>query len=427
VETIHPGITRASGSPIEVCQHWLAAPETPGEALLLVDFELSCYWLADNSPVSLTAVYCRQATVLRVAVTDRQLHCHGEPPLAQFDDWVSSAGLFVAQQGQPLPLEPVAVAKPWGRELWYTGVEQRGVSAVGRDGVESPLPWLMAVLPQGQGAVPLILLKILQPYNEPVRGDLYFELHREKREVYVVTHVDEQAWPDGVGYLRYGFSADKLARYPDDKAFRTDYLSAVQAYEAVRRSIDAMPREELATSEVLHREARLRNAMDDFTYLRPVIAGEVIAVPLLLPHALQHGVHAVEFQTPVYEREILSFAQRVLTQEHWDTAAALDSMQLLAPPDPAPLLLQQGPGLRLERVAEFEDFQVRRLTLARGVSLSYEVVADYCLLLVIAGQIELGDTLYGAEQAALLPAGWGGQLAALQPAPELVLLLATPG
>jgi len=80
-------------------------------------------------------------------------------------------------------------------------------------------------------------------------------------------------------------------------------------------------------------------------------------------------------------------------------------MQLLAPSDPAPLLLQQGPGLRLERVAEFEDFQVRRLTLARGVSFSYEVVAHYCLLLVIAGQIELGDTLYGPNRRPCCPQG----------------------
>jgi hypothetical protein len=425
--TIHPGITRTSGSPIELCQHWLATPETPVEALLVVDFELSRYWLADNSPVSLTAVYCRQATALRVAVTDRQLHSNGENPLAQFDDWVSGAGLFVAQQGQPLPLQPAVIAKPWGRELWYSGVEQRGVSAVGRDGIAVPLPWLMAVLPQNRDAVPLILLKILEPYSEPVRGDLYFELHREKREVYVVTDVDEQAWPDGVGYLRFGFSADKIALYPDEKAFRLDYLSAVQAYEGVRRSIDAMPQGEEATAEVLDQEVRLRTAMDNFTHLRPVVPGEVIAVPLLLPHALQHGVRVVEFQTPVYEREILSFAQRVLTQEHWDTATVLEQMQLLAPPDSAPLLLQQGPGLRLERVAQFEDFEIRRLTLAQGASFSYEVLADYCLLLVIAGQIELGDTLYTAEQAALLPAEWAGQLAALQPAPELVLLLATPG
>jgi len=425
--TIHPGITRTSGSPIELCQQWLATPETPGEALLVVDFELSRYWLTDNSPVSLTAVYCRQAAALRVAVTDRQLHCNGEKPLAQFDDWVSGAGLFVAQLGQPLPLQPTVIAKPWGRELWFSGVEQRGVSAVGRDGIAVPLPWLMAVLPQNRGAVPLILLKILQPYSEPVRGDLYFELHREKREVYVVTHVDEQAWPDGVGYLRFGFSADKIARYPDEKAFRLDYLSAVQAYEGVRRSIDAMPQGEEASAEVLDQEARLRSAMDSFTHLRPVVPGEVIAVPLLLPHALQHGVRVVEFQTPVYEREILSFAQRVLTQEHWDTATVLEQMQLLAPPDPASLLLQQGPGLRLERIVQFEDFEIRRLTLAQGASFSYEVLADYCLLLVIAGQIELGDTLYGAEQAALLPAEWAGQLAALQAAPELVLLLATPG
>src|SRR5690606_10110912 len=82
------------------------------------------------------------------------------------------------------------------------------------------------------------LLKILDPLPEEVFGDLYFELHQEKREVYVVTHVDAGAWPDGCGAIRFGFNQAERQKAPSDEDFRQQFLRAVADYEQVRRIID---------------------------------------------------------------------------------------------------------------------------------------------------------------------------------------------
>ena len=41
----------------------------------------------------------------------------------------------------PLELETVSIQKPWGQEIWYSGIEKRGVSTV----KSVPLPWLLSV------------------------------------------------------------------------------------------------------------------------------------------------------------------------------------------------------------------------------------------------------------------------------------------
>ena len=251
----------------------------------------------------------------------------------------SRYGAIQIALNRPLLLAPVTVAKPWGREIWFTGIEARGQAGVYGEGGILPLPWLLEVAaPEvlGVESSALNLLKILDPLPEPVYGDLYFELHEEKREVYVVTAVDRRCWPNGVGAIRYGFDPAVRAHYPSDAAFRRAYLESVQAYEAVRDRIQAVEdswrTEEgyglrdpvpAATSrrwraalppDLRRLEAERRRIMEGFTLLRPLRVGDVVQVPLRLPHALQHGVRTVEFQTPVYERRILSFAQKVLTQ-----------------------------------------------------------------------------------------------------------------
>ena len=40
---------------------------------------------------------------------------------------------------RPFELETVSIQKPWGQEVWYSGIEQRGVSTV----KSVPLPWLL--------------------------------------------------------------------------------------------------------------------------------------------------------------------------------------------------------------------------------------------------------------------------------------------
>ena len=392
----------------------------------------------------LVALYCVSADRLCVAVTDQRLSADGTSPTVQFDRWVALYQLVSAVPGAPLPLLPEYIAKPWGQEIWYTGVEQRAVcnfgAGLGRvshggasddqtPGGRTPIPWLQAVLPDdaaGTAGQPLVLLKILDPLPQAVAGDLYFELHEQKREVYVVTHVDESAWPDGVGYIRYGFDPGRRARSASDQVFRADYLAAVQAYEDVRRALDALPEGAKPSSAQLAQEQQLRNSMNGFTHMHPLRAGDVVVVPLLLPHALQHGVRTIEFQTPVYERKILSFAQRVLTQDHWDTGSVLAQM-LLTPPMAEPFTgLIELDGVRVERIVDFPDFEVRRVRLEDGACLKVERINDYALVMVVEGELVLDGSHYSAEQALLLPRGWQDRLSPANPAQPLVLLLALP-
>ena len=394
--------------------------------MLLVEFELPQYWLGGSPSLSLTALYYRDAAGLQVAVTEQPVSVDEAAAAAQFADLVSTRSLFVAVAGQPLPLLSRPIAKPWGREVWYTAVEQRGVCQVGTAATQVPLPWLMAALPGGIFPQSLILLKILEPDNRPVIGDLYFELHREKHEVYVVTQVDQHAWPDGIGYLRCGFCESKLAQYSCETAFRDAYLASVQAYEAVRREIDDLPGDRTPDAEALTREATLRAQMEEFTHLMPVTEGQVISVSPWLPHALQHGVRTVEFQTPVYEREILSFAQRVLTQDHWDTAAVVQQMQLLPVNGQLPEPLQQESGVLVERIVKFAEFEVRRISLEPGASFTLSIEQAYGLVLILRGEISLSGCVFTAEQGLWLPGLWSAAVTAPQPAPGLVLLLALP-
>ena len=291
----------------------------------------------------------------------------------------------------PAKLVPVSIAKPWGREIWYSAIEPRGESRVLANGDQLPLSEYLdaAGLP-----TPVVLLKLLDPYPEPVRGDLYFEVHEHKREVYVVTAVDRSAWPDGHGQIRFGMNQQKRRRFADDEAFRAAYLKAVRNYEGLRRRADGG---EPVTAEV---EAQQRAAMDAFTSLRKLVPGDVVAVPPWTPHALQHGVRVVEFQTAAYERYIISFAQKVVTQDHWDSERAISRLCLDPPPEPR--FRAVAPGV--ERIASFEDFGVWRALVeaARPAALPRQV--PYALCMAVDGNIEIGPVGLAPEEACLIPA-----------------------
>ncbi len=330
---------------------------------------------------------------------------------------------------QPLQLEPVAIPKPWGQEIWYTGIEQRGLSRV-TDGQHSvPLAWLIAVAPYhlmaGVGQMPN-LLKILDPLPEPVYGDLYFELHEQKREVYVVTHIDRQAWHDGIGQIRYGFSAAIRDGFDRDDEFRIAYRKAVTSYRAVRRQMDALidcfreeacvPLNEPVSAEwakrwqqrlpadLLEQEHRLREEMNRFTHLKALRVGDVIKVPLLMPHALQHGVRTIEFQTPVYERKILSFDQKVLTQAEWDTDEAIELMSVYAPQEVELAIIDDNGPVKRELVADFADFEVQRVTLQPGAQWQLNKTLEHAVVIVVSGELGFGDVVLVNEQAAFIPA-----------------------
>jgi len=422
-------LTCKSGNPRASYAAWRLEC-SDAEALLLVQFEFTPDWLDPADPQDLTALYCVRGDSVHVAVTDSALVADGSPPFEQYTRWVRQHRLASFDVEAPIELQPVSIAKPWGREIWYTAVESRGVCWFTTGGGCTPIPWLQAALPSAQAGSPgeaLVLLKVLDPSPEPVQGDLYFELHLEKREVYVVTAIDRRAWPDGVGYIRYGFNPGRLAEYPGEDAFRTAYLEAVLAYEAVRRAVDLVRDGGSEPSgELLSRERRLREAMDDFTCLRPLQVGDVVKIPPLFPHALQHGVRTVEFQTPSYERKILSFAQKVLTQDRWDTREAVEKMRLGLPSEQPACSRIDSCGVQLEHIVDFPDFEVHRVTIPPGVHWRVVPLPSYSLVMVLSGQLALAGTCYGAERALLLPRRWEGALAAAKTDQPLVFLWAAP-
>ena len=420
--------------PEEAVEQFLHATDSA----LALRYSFKQYYLSDEPSIELLAILLKGQDGLCLLISDKV--DEAEAIIAEVDKPLThhslrslslrlAAPLFNLEKC--LALHPVSIAKPWGQEIWFTGIEARGQSGFS-DGVYSvPIPWVLALLPKrllGTEHGSLNLLKILDPLPEPVYGDLYFELHEEKREVYVVTHVDRQSWPDGEGAIRFGFDASVRDEFDGPDEFRQSYLETVQNYEQVRRMIDRIfdqQRLDLGldlnqpveagllkqwhkqlTPELQQEEEALREAMNRFTHMQGLREGDVVKVPCLTPHALQHGVRTVEFQTPVYERKILAFGQKVLTQDYWDTTEAVSLMSLQSEVDQQLDVLEEGQGLLREQVVAFDDFQVQRISLSPGACWQIPVTASYKLLMVVAGEIDFGTdaATLKAEQAVLLPA-----------------------
>ena len=424
--------------------HLGAAADADRPHIVVIPFRLTQFWLQPPTAIELVGVYCIPADTvsIRAFVTDKLEELERRLPNVdvstekQFAAFAASLSAALIAFDKPLRLQTVSIPKPWGQEIWYTGIEARGVAQVLDSGDEqpvepsvSPLPWVLTLGADqllADAIENLVLLKILDPLPAPVYGDLYFELHQEKREVYVVTAIDDQAWPEGVGAIRFGFDPESRQRFGDDSAFKEVFKQAVKAYEAVRREIDKIYDQRrlsagLALDEPVpvpvseswrrelpdalrQREEQLREAMNAFTQLLPLRVGDVVKVPCLTPHALQHGVRAVEFQTPVYERKILAFAQKVLTQAHWDTDAGVELMEVDTPRLPTLHVSYRDDQVSCERVVDFEDFEVDRVRIRAGGR--YRVVGEnrYWLCMTIAGTAIVGGCYYRAEQCCLLPA-----------------------
>lgn len=361
-------------------------------------------------------------------------------------------GLAWVTISSALLLDPAYIPKPWGQEIWYTGIEARGQACVRGENGSLPLPWVMEFLRHRLALVEseqLILLKVLDPLPDEDYGDLYFELHEQKQEVYVVTHVDEQAWPSGQGAIQLGFNPAVYGQYASIDVFKSAYYAAVERYEKTRRALDALLDQKkceqgfaidqpvaafqlkLWIKELLQQtenkdlivcEKELKKVMNSFIAQQPLKVGDVVAVPRLVPHALQHGVRVVEFQTPVYERKILSFGQKVLTQAHWDTKAALDLVDMNSEPSMPPMLLLNDDGVEVQRIVNFDEFEVRRIRLCGSHALEFE---RYCLVMVLDGELAYrngsGSSILTVGDVALIPADSATAAQLNAPAPCLLL------
>ena len=113
--------------------------------------------------------------------------------------------------------------------------------------------------------------------------------------------------------------------------------------------------------------------------------GDVVSFPTWQMHSLQHGVRVIEFQTPHYERMIVMFGQKVLTQDHWNTEEALSGMKPAVYQPPQPELIWQRDGVRCERVVDFPDFDVFRFCIPAGKRIQLEGKGNYQLLMGVKG------------------------------------------
>ncbi len=409
---------KIDGSPDSVVTRW-SAKANAGE-LLCLEFELPRFWQKLPATDRLCAIYEKQGNGALHFIVCESKGLTDIAGLKSLSDLAEHSGAEVFGTDLAVALQPVHIPKPWGEEIWFTGMEDRGVASAGHADKATPLPWVLATLPSALCNFhlrDLMLLKILAPRPDDVFGDLYFELHEEKREVYVVTSVDNRAWPDGIGAIRFGFDPACREKYKTDQAFRSAFRQAVADYESVRREIDLLLDRKIAEGQANDREAllkelprqvlelelELRGKMNSFTALMPLKTGDVVKVPTYTPHALQHGVRTIEFQTPVYERLIVAFAQKVLTQDHWDTESAVAKMHLDTPPQAVSECLRDSDGVKIERIVDFDDFEVHRYLLEAGAELELPSPEEYAVLIVIQGRLPLGACGLGPEQAVLLP------------------------
>ena len=259
----------------------------------------------------------------------------------------------------PCALRPVAVAKPWGREVWYSGVEARGESGVCTTAGVEPLSQYLG---ERGRTKPVILLKVLQATT----GNLYLEVHETKSEVYVVDRIG--------GRMLLGPRPEILARL-GEAAFRAGVRQAARKAEAGKVVIEAVQ--------------SFMNPVD----LRP---GDAVTIPLRVPHSLLSGVHVIEFQTPAFERRILAASQPVVTQQGWDVDAAVAAMDLSVQPG-----VESRKNAAIRVIARAPDFAVTRYRLTSGDSFS---VPPWSLGWVVHGEVRCRDRRFQERTAFLAPA-----------------------
>ncbi len=402
------------------------------------------YYLAEKPSIALCAIFCfskqlntidMHCTVfIEAADTKALLLALPDSPLA-VQEFVERHSLPFIKLNGPIGLSPCHIEKPWGKEIWFTGIEQRGhafftatqLCSSKSDQPGIPLPWLLDLLPDSLTNnlnKALVLLKILAPLPDKVFGDLYFEMHQVKQEVYVVTHIDKSAWPDEVGQIRYGFNQEKLQHYATDAEFKQDFSSAVKRYYTVRQKIDqlldqqkllanyavnqAIPvplmQDWLAELPValINKERSLRTDVESFIGTKSLRVGDVVVIPCLVPHSLMHGVRTIEFQTPVYERSILYFAQKVLTQSGWDTEAALQKIEVNSIPQPKVHNISNSSDLKIDKIVNYPQFEVFRYELAAQSEFELALAGKYGLIIGISGVVEIEQLSIGCEQACFI-------------------------
>ena len=327
----------------------------------------------------------------------------------------------------PLLLEAVHIAKPWGYEEWYSGVEQRGVAKVRVAEDSTELPYALSLFRHSylrDHPENLILLKTLNPVAEDILGDLYLEMHEEKWEAYVVTEIDPNAWPSGVGIIKAGLNEEKVTIYQQHygkkwtQPYLQDFERHITKYEQIRRRIDQQmdamrkragidllaPLTPELTQQFLKNvpeeeqkeEKQSRDKLYSFIGDYPVRVGDIVSFSTHQIHSLQHGIRVIEFQTPHYERLIVMFTQKVLTQPQWNTTKALSVMKAEVYQSPPLVELGETGGWHNERFVDFPEFTADRIIIQPQNEYSDQSGDAYHLLMGVRGEGTICSSAFNA-------------------------------
>ncbi|MEM7365774.1 MAG: hypothetical protein AAF525_17280, partial [Pseudomonadota bacterium] len=100
---------------------------------------------------------------LPVIVTDHPEENYGDHPPTSLAEIATRLDIRPVHLLHTWPLSSVRIPKPWGEEIWFTGIEARGVSHV----LDTPLHWLLHVAGDlfDASSQPPLLLKI-QAYRQ---------------------------------------------------------------------------------------------------------------------------------------------------------------------------------------------------------------------------------------------------------------------
>ena len=82
--------------------------------------------------------------------------------------------------------------------------------------------------------------------------------------------------------------------------------------------------------------------------------------------------------------------------------------------------------MSVDRIVDFDDFEVRRVKMAPKTTWQLEPERDYALVMAVTGELVVGGVVLRPEQAAMIPKGWTGEILNNFSECEMCFLLAYP-
>lgn len=378
---------------------------------LIVKISLRQYWLKKEQNIFLEIFFFFEKNNLEFFITNKKLINHLEKIKSlklnkkYFQQLAGKfkSGIFNFSQG--FLMQPKTIIKPWGKEVWYSGIEERGVCLVKSitNDLTSPLPYVIEVLNvfnsetnSKKNNKKIILTKRLVPLPEKEKGNLYYELHQKKKEVYIVNEISKKAYPTKkTGKIKIGMDQNHFQKYSSFEKFKNEFLKISISCKKIIDQLFQEKKNSFKYQKLNEKKKKYFEKLEPFFRYVDLEIGDIIRISPFIPHSLQHGVSVVEFQTQHYERSILSFEQKVITQEHWDTKKALSLIKkkdVFASEnnfknDVKIIQKKKSSNIIFEKIKGFDEFNTERITIEKDLFNLKE--KNYCILFVVSGEVEI--------------------------------------